>query len=73
MKNYLTLLLTAVTFSLFITSCGSATTEEDNLKAEESAKELEKIDYENVEMPDAGEETEAVTTDEEFDADAMLD
>jgi len=73
MKAYLTLLLTAVSFSLFITSCGPSVSEADDKKADESAKELEKIDYENVEMPDAGTETEAPASEEEFDADAMLD
>jgi len=66
-------LLTLVIFAtLFITSCGSSATESDLKKAEESAKELENIDYDNVKMPDTGEET-STEDEEEFDADAMLD
>lgn len=72
MKTYLNLFITTLLFSLFVSSCGPATTEADNKKAEETAKELENIDYDNVEMPDAGTENES-EKDEEFDADAMLD
>ena len=72
MKTYLTLIITAVSFSFFVTSCGPAVSEEDAKKADESAKELESIDYDNVEMP-GGNEVEEVATEEEFDADAMLD
>lgn len=73
MKTYLNLFITALLFSLFVSSCGPATTEADNKKAEETAKELENIDYDNVEMPNSGAETEDTITEEEFDADAMLD
>ena len=66
-------ILTSVLFSsLFMISCGTNATESDLKKAEESAKELENIDYDNVEMPDAGDDS-ATETEEEFDADAMLD
>ena len=67
-------ILTLVIFTaLFITSCGSNATESDLKKADESAKELESIDYDKVEMPDAGEDTSTETEEEEFDADSMLD
>ncbi|MCT4581898.1 MAG: hypothetical protein N4A35_10805 [Flavobacteriales bacterium] len=72
MKTYLISIVSIFAFSLLVTSCGPATTEEDHKQAEESAKELEAIDYDNVEMPDSGEETEDAS-EEEFDADAMLD
>ena len=73
MKTYLTLILAAVSISLFVTSCGPSVSEDDAKKADESAKELENIDYDNVEMPGADEAGEETATEEEFDADAMLD
>lgn len=73
MKTYLTLIFAAISFSFLVTSCGPSVSEADTKKADESAKELENIDYENVEMPDAGTETEAAASEEAFDADAMLD
>jgi len=73
MKTYLILILATVLVSLFVTSCGPSVSEEDAKKADESAKELKEIDYDNVKMPDAGTDTEESTTEEEFDADAMLD
>jgi len=60
------------TITMLMPSCGSSATEDDLKKAEESAKELENIDYDNVEMPEA--DTEPNTEEEEeFDADAMLE
>lgn len=73
MKTYLTLILAAVTISLFVTSCGPAVSEDDANKADESAEELKAIDYDNVEMPGAEEAVEETTAEEEFDADSMLD
>ena len=73
MKTYLTLILAAVSISLFVTSCGPAVSEDDAKKADESAKELETIDYDNVEMPGADEAVEEAGAEEEFDADAVLD
>ena len=70
--KFKTIITLALFSSIFMISCGSNATESDLKKAEESAKELENIDYDNVEMPDAGEDT-STETEEEFDADAMLD
>ncbi len=67
-----TLITLTIFASIFTISCGSNATETDLKKAEESAKELESIDYDNITMPDV-EEDSTSESEEEFDADAMLD